>query len=164
MTARGNLGGEKSCEFEDEFVEGLRDIFERKIVFNEFLRFAVTSVRYDRVTARMFHRPEFVGHFSYNRLHGGVICAGLDNMGGLAVMAAIGARHMGEPPERRLSRFLKLGTIDIRIDFLRQATGSHFDLMGEVVRLGSRLATSRMECRSAGGELVATGCASFVVS
>jgi hypothetical protein len=34
-------------------------------------------------------------------------------------MAAIGARHMDETPLERLRRFGKLGTIDLRIDYLR---------------------------------------------
>ena len=37
-------------------------------------------------------RPELIGHYSHNRMHGGVISAALDAMGGLAVMAAIGSR------------------------------------------------------------------------
>ena len=35
-------------------------------------------------------------------------------------MAAIGARHMDEAPAQRLMRFTKLGTIDLRVDYLRQ--------------------------------------------
>ncbi len=61
-------------------------------------------------------------------LHGGVISAGLDAMGGLAVMAAIGARHMDEAPDVRLHRFSKLGTIDLRVDYLRPGIGEYFDL------------------------------------
>ena len=64
-------------------------------------------------------KKELVGHYAFNRIHGGVISAGLDAMGGLAVMAAIGARHMDEPPLQRLHRFAKLGTIDLRIDYLQ---------------------------------------------
>ena len=45
-------------------------------------------------------------------------------MGGLAVMAAIGARHMDEPPLQRLHRFAKLGTIDLRIDYLGRESAS----------------------------------------
>ena len=52
----------------------------------------------ERVVGRIDMKPELVGHFAYNRIHGGVISAGLDAMGGLAVMAAIGARHMDEEP------------------------------------------------------------------
>ena len=73
-------------------------------------------------------KQDLIGHYSHNRLHGGVISAGLDAMAGLAVMAAIGARHMDEPPLQRLHRFGKLGTIDLRIDYLRPAIGEHFEL------------------------------------
>ena len=50
----------------------------------------------------------------------------LDALGGLAVMAAIGARHMDEPIDARMARFGKLGTIDLRVDYLRQAIGAQF--------------------------------------
>jgi acyl-coenzyme A thioesterase PaaI-like protein len=85
-----------------------------------------------------------------------VISAGLDAMGGLAVMAAIGARHMYEAPAQRLHRFGKLGTIDLRIDY-RPGIGEHFELQAEVLRLGSRVANTRMSFSGADGKLLATG-------
>jgi acyl-coenzyme A thioesterase PaaI-like protein len=85
-------------------------------------------------------------------------------MAGLAVMAAIGARHMDEAPLQRLHRFAKLGTIDLRIDYLRPAISEHFELRAEVLRLGSRVATSRMEFLGAHGELLSTGTAAYIVS
>ena len=91
-------------EFEEEFIAGLKAIFEEKIVFNQLLGLKVTSLKPDRVTGRIEMRPELIGHYAYNRVHGGVISAGLDAMGGLAVMAAIGARHMDEAPAQRLHR------------------------------------------------------------
>ena len=96
--------------FEDEFVAGLRSIFEERIVFNRVLGLKIVELRPDQVTGRIAMKPDLVGHYSFNRLHGGVISAGLDAMGGLAVMAAIGARHMDEVPAQRLHRFGKLGT------------------------------------------------------
>ena len=93
--------------FEDEFIDGLRQLWEQKIVFNQTLGLRVTSVAPNLVTARIDMRPALVGHYGYNRIHGGVISAGLDAMGGLAVMAAIGARHMDETPTQRLHRFSK---------------------------------------------------------
>ena len=78
-------------------------------------------------------------------------------MAGLAVMAAIGARHMDEPPAQRMHRFAKLGTIDLRIDYLRPAIGERFTLSAEVLRLGSRVASTRMEFRDAAGKLLASG-------
>ena len=109
-------------------------------------------------------RPELIGHYAHQRLHGGVISATLDAMAGIAVMAAIGARHMDEAPAERMRRFGKLGTIDLRIDYLRPAVGERFVLRGEVLRLGSRVATTRMEFADAAGRLLATGSAAYIVS
>ena len=100
--------------FEPEFIQGLKSIFEEKIVFNQVLGLKITSLLPDRVAGRIDMKRELVGHYSHNRVHGGVISACLDAMGGLACMAAIGARHMDEAPEQRLHRFIKLGPLEPR--------------------------------------------------
>ena len=156
--------GNPSVQFENEFVEGLKTIFEEKIVFNQVLGLKITSVMPDRVTARLDMRRELIGHYAHNRVHGGVISAGLDAMGGLAVMAAIGARHMDESPQQRLQRFGKLGTIDLRVDYLRPGVGDYFELRAEVLRLGSRVASTRMEFLGADGKLFSTAAAAYIVS
>jgi acyl-coenzyme A thioesterase PaaI-like protein len=150
--------------FEPEFIDALKEIFEEKIVFNRVLGLAITGLAPGRATGRIPMKEDLVGHFSYHQLHGGVISAGLDAIGGLAVMAAIGARHIDEPPSQRLQRFGKLGTIDLRVDYLRPGIGEHFELSAEVLRLGSRVATVRMECRGASGELLSTGAGAYMVS
>lgn len=150
--------------FEDEFVAGLKHIFEEMIVFNKVLGLKITALSPTQVRARIEMKPELVGHYGYNRIHGGVISAGLDAMGGLAVMAAIGARHMDETPEQRLHRFGKLGTIDLRVDYLRPGIGEAFELRAEVMRLGSRVASTRMEFLGADGKLLSTGAAAYIVS
>jgi uncharacterized protein (TIGR00369 family) len=150
--------------FEPEFTENLKDIFENKVVFNQVLGLQITHIGPERVTGRIAMRPELVGHFGHNRLHGGVISAGLDAMGGLAVMAAIGARHMDESPLQRLQRFGKLGTIDLRIDYLRPGIGEHFELRAEVLRLGSRVASTRMEFLGADGKLLSSAAGAYIVS
>jgi uncharacterized protein (TIGR00369 family) len=151
-------------EFEPEFVAGLKTIFEEKIVFNQVLGLRITSVKPERVVATIAMKPDLIGHYAHNRLHGGVVSAGLDAMGGLACMAAIGARHMNEAPEQRLLRFGKLGTIDLRIDYLRPAVGEHFELRAEVMRLGSRVASTRMEFFAADGKLLCCGSGAYIVS
>ena len=150
--------------FEPEFIEGIRRIFEERIPFNQVLGLKLVHMAADHVLGRVDMRPELIGHYSYNRLHGGVISATLDAMGGMAVMAAIGARHMDDTPEKRLERFIKLGTIDLRIDYLRPGLGEFFTARGEIMRLGSRVASTRMEFRGADGALIATGAAAYIVS
>ena len=150
--------------FEPEFIERLRDIFENRILFNRVLGLKITSLEPQRVAGRIEMTRDLVGHYAHERLHGGVISAGLDAMGGLAIMAAIGARHMDEPVLQRLQRFGKLGTIDLRVDYLRPATGTHFDLRAEVLRLGSRVASTRMEFYGADGTLMSSGAGAYIVS
>jgi acyl-coenzyme A thioesterase PaaI-like protein len=151
-------------EFEPDFIAGLKTIFEEKIVFNTVLGLKITSLRPERVFGHIAMKHELIGHYSFNRVHGGVISAGLDAMGGLAVMAAIGVRHMDEPPMERLKRFSKLGTIDLRVDYLRPGIGEHFELRAEVLRLGSRVANARMEFFGPDGKLLALGSAAYIVS
>ncbi len=152
------------AEFEPEFIAGLKAIFEEKIVFNRVLGLRITSLKPERVSGRIDMRDELVGHFAYNRLHGGVISAGLDAMAGLAVMAALGARHMDESVPQRLARFSRVGTIDLRVDYVRPGIGDHFELRAEVMRIGSRVASTRMEFLGADGTLLSTGAAAYIVS
>ena len=151
-------------EFEPEFVAAFTKIYDELIPFNRLLGLKLTSVKADVVAGRIAMHPELVGHFISGRLHGGVISSGLDAMGGIAVMAAIGARHMNEPPRQRLNRFAKVGTIDLRIDYLKPAISDHYDLRAWVLRLGSRVATVRMEFLGAEGTLLASGTGAYIVS
>ena len=149
---------------EPEYIEGFRQIYEEKIVFNQTIGLKLVKVTPEGIEARIDMRPELVGHFAYNRIHGGVISAALDAIGSAAVMAALAAKHMDEPPAKRLERFAKLGTIDLRIDYLRPGIGEFFTIHAEALRVGSRVGTSRMEFRGPDGTLMSAGAAAYIVS
>jgi len=153
-----------AVDFEPEFVTLLKKLFEELIVFNRTLGLQITDISPGRAAARLAMRPELIGHHGHQRLHGGVISATLDAMGGLAVMSAIGARHMHEPMEARMARFGKLGTIDLRVDYLRPGIGPRYTASAEVMRLGSRVASTRMEFFDAQGRLLSTGAGAYIVS
>ncbi len=163
-STKASEASEAPVQFEPEFIAGLREVFERQIAFNQVLGLRITEVLPERVEGRITMRPELIGHAAYQRIHGGVISAGLDSMGGLAVMAAIGAKHMDDAPLQRLHRSSRLGTIDLRVDYLRPGIGSEFILRAEVLRLGSRVANTRMEFLGADGSLLSTGTAAYIVS
>jgi len=154
----------KPIVFEPEYVEALRALFEQSIAFNQVLGLRIVAIRPGSASGTLAMKPELIGHPTHQRLHGGVISASLDAMAGLAIIAAIGARHMDEPPAQRMHRFARLGTIDLRIDYLRPAVGTGFALTAEVLRLGSRVASTRMEFRDVAGELLASGAAAYIVS
>jgi len=150
--------------FEPEFVDALRQVFEVGIVFNQVLGLRLETITETVATASLEMRSELVGHSAYNRLHGGVIAASLDALGGVAVLAAVGARHGDKSIAERMQHYSKLGTIDLRVDFLRPAIGERFTLRAEVLRVGSRVGSTRSEFYAADGKLLSTGSAAYMVS
>lgn len=151
--------------FEPEYLALFHDIYEDKIVFNKLLGLKLLEINpQGRVTASIDMRDDLVGHFAYNRVHGGVISAALDAIGSAAVMAALAARHMDEPPVKRVERFAKLGTIDLRVDYLRPGIGERFTIHAECLRVGSRVGSARMEFRGPDGTLMSSGAAAYIVS
>jgi uncharacterized protein (TIGR00369 family) len=150
--------------FEPVFIEALRQLVEEKITFNHVIGLKLTGVSANVLTGRIHMRPELVGHFSYNRLHGGVTSAALDTLGGLACMVNITMNHLDETPEQRIARFLKIGTIDLRVDYMGPAVGEYFDVRAEALRVGSRIGYTQMSLRGPNGELLSTGSGAYIVS
>ncbi|MDZ7592067.1 MAG: thioesterase family protein [Rubrivivax sp.] len=142
----------------------LVELFERRITFNQTLGLKIDSVRPGDVRATVPMRPELIGHYAYGRLHGGVISAVLDAMGGLAVMVAIAEQHPHDSAQQVMHRFARLGTIDLRVDFLRQGLGQHFVASAEVTRLGGRVGSTQMRLVNDAGTLIATAAAAYMVS
>jgi uncharacterized protein (TIGR00369 family) len=141
----------------------LTTLVEHKITFNQVLGLKVQQLR-PEFLVRFDMRPELVGHAHYGRLHGGVISATLDAMGGCALMLAIADKHPSESTEQVMHRFVKMGTIDLRVDFLRQGVGTHFIARADVTRLGGRVGSTQMRLHNDEGTLIATGAAAYIVS
>jgi uncharacterized protein (TIGR00369 family) len=154
----------KPVVFEPEYLEGVRDIFERKIVFNQTLGLKITDIQPTVVTATIQMRDDLIGHYSHHRVHGGVISACIDTIGAVACFVALGSRHMDESVAKRLERFQKLGTIDLRVDYLRPGLGTHFNIRAEAIRVGSRVGNARIEFTAADGLLVSTGTGAYIMS
>jgi uncharacterized protein (TIGR00369 family) len=142
----------------------LVDLFQHRIRFNQVLGLRIDSVKPGDVRATLPMRDELIGHYSHGRLHGGVISAVLDALGGLALMVAIGERHAAETTPQVLQRFAKMGTIDLRTDYLRPGVSSVFTATAEVLRLGGRVGSTQMRLHDSEGRLIATGAGAYIVS
>lgn len=142
----------------------LTELFERLVSFNQVLGLKVAHLGPAGAQLRFGMRPELVGHYQHGRLHGGVISATLDAMAGLAIMVALGEKHPEESADQVMHRFSRLGTIDLRVDYLRPGIGKHFTASAEVLRLGGRVGTVQMRLVNDEELLVATGAASYMLS
>lgn len=150
--------------FEVELTNKLKHLFEDQIAFNKLLGLKLLALSASQAHVSLAMRPDLVGNFSEGRLHGGVISAALDTTGGIAVTAALCARYPADSFAAHEARFARLGTIDLRIDYLRPGISQCFEMRADVVRLGSRIASTRMEFLGADGKLLATGNGVYIVS
>jgi uncharacterized protein (TIGR00369 family) len=139
--------------------EQMRRIFEEIVPFNRVLGLKVVSFDPQAPRVRFDMRPELIGNPTRQILHGGVISAVIDVAAGFAIHVALLERH--EPGAK--IEFPKMGTVDIRVDYLRPGRGRWFEATARVVRLGSRIAVAHMEMVNDEGELIATGSAAYVV-
>ena len=136
----------------------LRQVMEEYIAFNKYLGLKVESFDLQAPRLRFDMRPELVGNPSRQILHGGVISATLDVAGGFAIMLSIAAETAVTP-----TSFPNMGTIDLRVDYLRPGRGKYFIATARIVRKGSRIAVVHMELHNDAGELIATGGAAYVI-
>jgi uncharacterized protein (TIGR00369 family) len=144
--------------------DGLREIFQSRITFNRVLGLHILSFDPRKPAMGFSMTPALVGHYHYGRLHGGVISAALDTTAGSALMCAIGEHFKDESSSQVLGRFQRMGTIDLRIDFLRQGVGASFIATATITRLGGRVASTQMALHNDQGLLIATGAGAYVVS
>lgn len=164
MMVAGAAGTQRSPDEQQRLHEAMRDVFEERISFNKLLGIRVES--FDAVQPRISFemRPQLVGQYIFGRLHGGVISAVLDAAGGFALLCALAEKHKGENAEQVMHRFARIGTIDLRVDFLRQGIGERFEAIARVTRLGGRIGSAQSTLQNEAGVLIATASAAYVIS
>lgn len=147
----------------DEVLDIIQDVVER-IPFNNVLGLSVASLDFERPSVRLVMREELIGNFIRGSLHGGVISSTLDFMGGLVAFLGVLKTLEGQPAETMAARFAKIGTIDLRIDYLRPGIGRHFDATGYVLRAGKKVAVTRMELHNEQRQLIAVGTGAYMIA
>lgn len=147
---------------ETEVYRVVHDLFA-KIPFNRLLGLEIEAItdEHVRVTFRM--RDELVGNYARNILHGGVISATLDVTAGLMAFVGVAQRVRSSSLEEKMERFSRLGTIDMRVDYLLPGAGEHFAATARVIRSGNRIAVIYAELHNDSDELVASATCTYLV-
>ena len=71
--------------------------------------------------------------------------------------------HRGESLKQIADRFAKVGTIDMRVDYLRPGRGRQFIASARILRKGSRVAVIHTEMHDENGEMIASGTCTYMV-
>ena len=145
------------------FYDRLRRLYEDRLPFNRLLGLSVTSLNSDGGTMAFSTREDLIGNIFHRTLHGGVISSVLDAVGGLTASASLVVRAAGLSEEKVKAMFAQVGTIDLRVDYLRPGRGERFTASGRIMRSGRKVAVVRMEMHNQDGLLVAVGTGTYMV-
>jgi len=131
--------------------------------FSRLLGLSVEYVKADRAGFTFPMKEELIGNSEYGILHGGVISAVLDATGGMASCASAVSRMHAISRDEVERRVYQFGTIDIRIDYLRQGKGTQFHSAAVVIRTGRKVAVTKMELTNQDNVLIAVGTGAYSI-
>lgn len=146
----------------DEELFSLGSVFLEKVPFHHILGLHFCHTEQHPWAVRLDKKPELIGNYLTGILHGGVIAAVLDSVGGLAVFMALLEKLGDVPIEQKKAMLMKMATIDMRIDYLRPAKGDFFIATAHALKCGKRVSSTRMELHDNQDKLIAVGSAAFL--
>ena len=154
----------KSTDISPQALLDATRVFEERIPFNRVLGLRIERLGESDVVVRFDMRDELIGNFTRGNLHGGVISSVLDVVGGLVAFIALLKREGVQSLEDEADKFSRLGTIDLRVDYLRPGLGETFSAKGFVLRAGRKVAVTRMELHNDENSLIAVGTGAYSIS
>ena len=153
---------ENEARFEN-FLRILADVYETKLPFNKILGLRVKHLGPDQVRVVFDMKPELIGNYVHGVLHGGVISSVLDATGGIMASVGVIDRLQSRPAEEIQKGISKVGTIDLRVDYLRPGLGKSFSAIGTAMRTGKKVTVARMELSNDSNRLIAVGTGTYIV-
>jgi len=147
----------------DALLKILRELHEQKIPFNKFIGLRLEYVNLETVRARFDIRDEFIGNPVHGILHGGVISSVLDATGGITASLGILKRARKDAINDIEEQLTRVGTIDLRVDYLRPGRGKYFIATGLIMRTGRKVTVTRMELQNDRDLLIAVGTGTYIV-
>ena len=138
--------------------------FLEQIPFNKLLGLKPTKLSNEYCEFKMNMKDDLIGNFLQGILHGGAISTALDVTGGAMAMVAAWQRLKDQkvPSEERPKTLSKLGTIDMRVDFLQPGKGKEFTIGATLLRIGNKVAVTRMEFKNENNDLIAVGTGTYL--
>jgi uncharacterized protein (TIGR00369 family) len=141
----------------------LADVYENRLPFNQVLGLRIVRMEPGSVRVSFDMKPELVGNYVHGVLHGGVISSVLDATGGIMASIGVVEKLTSRPPQEIALGISKVGTIDLRVDFLRPGLGRRFFATGTVMRSGRKVTVARMELHNDADKLIAVGTGTYIV-
>jgi len=140
----------------------VREVYDN-LPFNRLLGLEVDYLEINRAGFYFTMKNELIGNTVHGILHGGVISAVLDTTGGITATASAVERMRELSNDEVATLIARIGTIDMRVDYLRPGRGIQFHSTGTVMRTGRKVAVTRMELKNEENLLIAVGTGTYIV-
>jgi uncharacterized protein (TIGR00369 family) len=114
-------------------IDVYKNVVEELIPFNKTLGFKLLDVKQDYAAILIPFRPDMIGNPVKRSIHGGVIAAAMDTVGGVAGMTTFTSFEDS------------LATIDLRIDYLRYGQEKDIKMEAHITKSGSRVIFTQMK-------------------
>ncbi len=147
-----------------QLLDILGDIYQNKLPFNQLLGIRILQLKPDQVRLAFDMDESLVGNYVQGSLHGGVISSVLDAVGGLTATAGMIQKKMDRPAAEIRENISRVGTVDLRIDYLRPGRGESFQASASIMRIGNKVAVTRMELHNDQQRLIAVGTGTYLIS
>lgn len=147
----------------DEVFEVLKVVYEEKLNFNRFLGIKIEELSLEKAVVTLDMKDELLGNPAKQILHGGVIASMLDFTGGVVAQVQVVKEMEKATPEALKNRLGQMGTIDMRIDYIRPGRGNYFKATGDILRLGNKVAAVRSLLHNDDNVLIAAATGTYMV-
>lgn len=129
------------------------NVFNELIPFNKYIGLELVELEDGFAKATIKFKPELVGDRRIHAVHGGVISASMDAVGGIAGITTLTSIED------------KIVTVDMRVDYIRSARNTDLIIEARIVRSGNKIITTNMQVFAATDHtLVAEGRGVYHVS
>jgi len=141
----------------------LAEVFSHNVPFHNIIGFEFENLSVEGCRISFKNKPELIGNFMRKILHGGVTATALDVVGG--AMAAVGmmSKYPDADEQELGARLARIGTIDLRVDYVRPGKGDSFYAKARLLRSGSKVAVVRMELHNEDDTLIALGTGTYMM-
>lgn len=146
-----------------DMMDLVMDVFDQQLPFNRFLGLNVHRDNFEKATITLNWQDSLMGNPYQKILHGGVTAAILDTVGGLMAMLYVAKDLDNLTAQEFNQRVARIGTIDMRVDYLRPGKGEQFTATAQMIRKGNKVAVCRMELHNEKNTHIAFGTATYML-
>ncbi|WP_200888056.1 MULTISPECIES: thioesterase family protein [Pseudoalteromonas] len=144
-------------------IEQVGALFVNGMPFNQFLNISVELLSPEQAKITFPWQDVFIGNPAQKILHGGIISAVLDNVGGMLAAASVIDKLTDLDMNSVQKKLATLGTIDLRTDYLRPGKGDVFTASATLIRSGNKVCVCRMELHNEQSVQIAFGTGTYLV-